>query len=77
MRVLLFGIMKDIAAAPALTVPEQLPDVGRLRAWLLEQYPAMKNLRAVMIAVNRAYAADGHPLAPGDEIAVIPPLSGG
>ena len=58
-------------------MPEQLPDVGRLRAWLLEQYPAMKSLRSVMIAVNRAYAQDGQPLAPGDEIAVIPPLSGG
>ncbi|RPE09305.1 MoaD/ThiS family protein [Chitinophaga lutea] len=77
MRVMLFGIMKDIVAAGSLTVPEQLSDVGALRTWLLQEYPAMKNLRAVMIAVNKAYAADGQPLAPGDEIAIIPPLSGG
>ncbi len=77
MRIMLFGIMKDIVAAGSLNIPEQLPDVGALRAWLLQEYPAMKNLRAVMIAVNRAYAADGQPLAPGDEIAIIPPLSGG
>lgn len=77
MRVLLFGIMKEIAAAGTLDIAEPLPDVGQLRAWLLQQYPAMKNLRAVMVAVNRTYAPDGQPLAPGDEIAIIPPLSGG
>lgn len=77
MRVLLFGIMKDIAAGATLTVPASLADVGALRSWLLQQYPAMKNLRSVMIAVNRAYAADTQPLAAGDEIAIIPPLSGG
>ena len=77
MRVLLFGIMKDIAAGTTLNVPASLADVGALRSWLLQQYPAMKNLRSVMIAVNRAYAGDTQPLAAGDEIAIIPPLSGG
>lgn len=77
MRVLLFGIMKEIAAAGTLSIEAEVPDVGHLRAWLLAQYPAMKNLRSVMIAVNRTYAPDGQPLAPGDEIAIIPPLSGG
>lgn len=31
----------------------------------------------LLYAVNRAYAAPGQPLADGDEIAVIPPVSGG
>lgn len=77
MRVMLFGIMKDIAAARTLTVDTALPDVGALRQWLTSKYPAMQQLRSVMIAVNKTYATDDTALSPGDEIAVIPPLSGG
>ncbi|MGX5819744.1 molybdopterin converting factor subunit 1 [Chitinophaga lutea] len=77
MKLLLFGIMKDIASAPSLTAPEDLSTVGALRNWLLAEYPAMARLRSVMIAVNKSYARDEQPLQPGDEIAVIPPLSGG
>jgi molybdopterin synthase catalytic subunit len=31
----------------------------------------------LLYAVNRRYVERGHPLAPGDEVAVIPPVSGG
>ena len=77
MRVMLFGIMKDIAAARTLTIEAELPTVGALKKWLMQQYPGMQQLRAVMVAVNKAYAADDAALSPGDEIAIIPPLSGG
>lgn len=77
MRVLLFGIMKDIAAAHTLTPDVAFPTVGDLKQWLMQQYPGMQQLRSVMIAVNKAYATDYTPLSPGDEIAIIPPLSGG
>jgi molybdopterin converting factor subunit 1 len=29
------------------------------------------------IAINHDFAEDAHPLSPGDEVAVIPPVSGG
>lgn len=74
---MLFGIMKDIAAAKTLTIEAELPTVGALKKWLTQQYPGMQQLRAVMIAVNKNYASDDTALSPGDEIAIIPPLSGG
>jgi molybdopterin synthase sulfur carrier subunit len=74
---MLFGIMKDIAAARTLTIDAELPTVGALKKWLIQQYPGMQQLRAVMIAVNKSYATDDTALSPGDEIAIIPPLSGG
>ena len=76
MRVLLFGIAKDIAGAPFI-MAEDLTTVASLRSWLYTQYPSLVSLRSLLIAVNRVYAADDIVIHPGDEIAVIPPVSGG
>jgi molybdopterin converting factor subunit 1 len=76
MRVLLFGIAKDIAGAPFITA-DGITTVTDLKAWLFQQYPAMQKLKSLMIAVNKVYADDNKVLVPGDEIAIIPPVSGG
>ncbi|SFO31192.1 molybdopterin synthase sulfur carrier subunit [Chitinophaga sp. YR627] len=76
MRILLFGIAKDIAGAPVITA-EGITTVAALRAWLYTKYPSLERLRSLMIAVNKVYANDEDTLQPGDEIAVIPPVSGG
>lgn len=76
MRVLLFGIAKDIAGAPVITT-SAVADVAALKERLYAQYPPLRELRSLMIAVNKVYANDEQPLLPGDEIAVIPPVSGG
>ena len=76
MRVLLFGIAKDIAGAPFITA-EGITTVTDLKSWLFQQYPAMQKLKSLMVAVNKVYATDNLVLAPGDEIAIIPPVSGG
>ena len=42
------------------------------------EYPALAGLGpSVMLAVNREYVEASHPLADGDELALIPPVSGG
>ncbi len=77
MKILFFGIAKELAGGASLDVAVKPATVGELRGWLMRQYPGMERLRKVMIAVNRTYANDAQPIAEGDEVAVIPPLSGG
>ncbi|WP_349316134.1 molybdopterin converting factor subunit 1 [Chitinophaga sp. MM2321] len=77
MGVLLFGVAKDIAGVPMISFPEHITTVAALRAWLHSSYPGLQQLRSVMIAVNREYAADTQIITQADEIAVIPPVSGG
>lgn len=50
-----------------------------LRARLCDAFPALEqHLGSVAFAVNREYVADrGHALRDGDEVALIPPISGG
>jgi molybdopterin converting factor subunit 1 len=76
-NILAFGIAKDIFAAPAITV--QLPDntVTGLKQTLETQYPRLKQLASYMVAVNNEYAGDELLLNERDEIAIIPPVSGG
>ncbi|MFY0252622.1 MoaD/ThiS family protein [Chitinophaga sp. 30R24] len=77
MGILLFGVAKDIAGAPVLEKPLHVTDVAGLKAWLYEQYPALLQLKSIMVAVNKAYAVDAQVIDHQDEIAIIPPVSGG
>ncbi|NDC43347.1 MAG: MoaD/ThiS family protein, partial [Chitinophagia bacterium] len=58
------------AAPPAGTV-------GAFRQQLLTEYAGLLQLRTFAIAVNGEYAADEDLIKPGDEVAIIPPVSGG
>lgn len=78
-RILLFAAARDHAGADAFGV--ELPagaTVAALRAELTRRLPAIARLLArSAIAVNHDFADDSRVLAPGDEVAVIPPVSGG
>ncbi|MEZ5962857.1 MAG: molybdopterin converting factor subunit 1 [Planctomycetota bacterium] len=50
--------------------------VAAVKALLAERAPAVGRL-SVVCAVNRSYADPQRPLAEGDEVALIPPISGG
>ncbi len=78
LNILAFGITKDIVGGSTVevTIPEGLT-VGQLKEWLSTQYPAMQELKSLLIAVNEEYGEDGHILSEKDEIALIPPVSGG
>jgi molybdopterin converting factor subunit 1 len=75
----LFAVAGDLAGRPSVTL--DLPDgaaVGDLRRALVEQIPALASMGArLMVAVNMDYATDDRVLAERDEVACIPPVSGG
>lgn len=82
MRVLLFAGLADLAGASQIDlVIEASADggvvhVADLRAAFEKQVPAAAQT-SYQVAVDHAYADDGDPVQEGQEIAFIPPVSGG
>jgi molybdopterin synthase sulfur carrier subunit len=77
-NVLAFGIAKDIFGGSSVDV--ELPEQGTtaiLKESLESRYPRLKHLASYMVAVNNEYASDEGLLTERDEIAIIPPVSGG
>lgn len=72
-----FGITKDILGAREMEVDFDGETVAQLRHVLTDRYPSLQRIRSLMIAVNNAYAEDGLSIGESDEIALIPPVSGG
>jgi sulfur-carrier protein len=72
-----FGISRDIIGNRELAFELNGTSVGDLRNTLGTQYPDLKKLNSLFIAVNQEYAPDEVRLSETDEIALIPPVSGG
>jgi molybdopterin converting factor subunit 1 len=52
--------------------------VGDLREKLAEKYPVFaERMESIAVSVNQEFSGDGVRIAPGDEVALIPPISGG
>jgi molybdopterin synthase sulfur carrier subunit len=77
-NVLAFGIAKDIINTSSLqmNVKEGLT-IRELRSKIEEDYPQFKQLRDYMVAVNSEYGGEALCINEKDEIALIPPVSGG
>lgn len=76
--VLAFGIAKDIFGRQSVQLSlNNDADIATLKSKLEEQYPKLKELASYMIAVNDEYAHANTMIQAGDEIAIIPPVSGG
>lgn len=76
-RVLAFGILKDSFGSHS--VPVELPEgstVGGLLVELGKRHDAAK-LRGIAVSVNTEYATAAHVLHDGDEVGLLPPVSGG
>ena len=76
--VLAFGIAKDLFGASAITV--DLPEhahTSDLKLSVEVKFPKLKQLASYMVAVNNEYAEDDLVITERDEVAIIPPVSGG
>lgn len=75
--VLAFGIAKEIFGKSAIVVELNEPTIAALKNTLEEKYPKLKQLATYMVAVNNEYAQPTQYINSNDEIAIIPPVSGG
>lgn len=78
-RILFFGILKDLAGQSGEWI--DLPENALVRDVLghyAAQVPRLKeSLAASAVAVNQQYASPETALGPNDEVALLPPVSGG
>jgi molybdopterin synthase sulfur carrier subunit len=72
-----FGITKDLLGGKDSVIEIRGTTVGELREELNERFPELMGLKSLFIAVNNDYADDDRVLKSTDEIALIPPVSGG
>jgi molybdopterin converting factor subunit 1 len=76
-KVLAFGIAKDIFGGASIEADINVGTTATLKHVLEATYPRLKQLASYMVAVNSEYAQEDTPLTERDEIAIIPPVSGG
>ncbi|MBI2002609.1 MAG: molybdopterin converting factor subunit 1 [candidate division NC10 bacterium] len=78
-RVKLFASVKDIVGRRevVLDLPEGITAAGLLERFAAD-HPGLRGLApSLLLAVNREYVEGSRVLAEGDEVAFIPPVSGG
>lgn len=78
-RVLVFGVLKELIPEPSASL--ELPEGARVRQMLdyyRKTFAEREALwRSLAVAVNREYVSAEHMLKDGDEVALLPPVSGG
>ena len=82
-RILYFAQLRERAgrAEENVTPPPDVATVASLIAWLQarggREAAAFAEPRMVRAAVNQAFGRGASPVAPGDEVAFFPPVTGG
>lgn len=78
-RLLLFASYQDAAGAAELAAElREGATVDDCAQWLIDRHPQFARLLPLgRIAVNLDVVDSGHPVNEGDDIAFMPPMSGG
>lgn len=73
-----YGPARDLTGQDIFTLEiDTGQTVGDVAGIIAERYPKLGAALGIRLAVNRTYVAMNHVLVNGDEVAVIPPVSGG
>jgi molybdopterin synthase catalytic subunit len=78
-KVLFFGMLKDIVgcAEEQLEIPED-PRLGDIFDHYAARFPRLQGMAgSIVLARNHEFSGPSSPVAEGDEIALLPPVSGG
>ncbi len=76
----LFAILKDKAGAGELTIPAGPTTVPELLRQILKDHPALSDILShggILISVNQEFVKQDALIKDGDEVALMPPFSGG
>jgi molybdopterin synthase catalytic subunit len=78
-QILFFGVLKDLAgkSSDALDLPEGASVRDVLSHYAMQSPRIKESLAVLAVAVNREYAGPEITLKSGDEVALLPPVSGG
>lgn len=77
-QLMAFGIAKDILKARTMSYElKEGNTITALKSALINEYVGFHQLSSFAFAVNEEYVNDTHILHEGDEVVLIPPVSGG
>ena len=77
-KINLFGITRDIVGGHTTEVEmSSTADVQAILGKLKTDYPKLNDIKSLLVAVNSEYAESDLIILENDEIALIPPVSGG
>jgi len=74
-RITFYGILQERIASE-LSLNISLKNVSEMRCYLEENYPFLRNI-PYLVAVNKTISPPENPIRPSDDIALLPPFSGG
>jgi molybdopterin converting factor small subunit len=77
-KIVAYGIAKDIIKAREKNWQvEGVQNISDLKSKLISDYPEFSKLTKLSFAIEEEYRDDDYSLKDGDEVVIIPPVSGG
>ena len=79
MKIKCFGIARDITGADEveMDISKDGVSVTKFKDELLRTYPGLSMVSQFFIAINHEYGGEDDVINVDDEVAIIPPVSGG
>ncbi|MFY0627187.1 MAG: MoaD/ThiS family protein [Reichenbachiella sp.] len=77
-KVIAFGIARDILGGNEITMEiDSNKTVDSALKLIIHKYPEFGKLSSLRMAVNESYVENDYSIKEGDELVLIPPVSGG